>query len=248
MKFTSYDEVKVFVKNTNIHTLLCNENKNGALMLCGINHGYSKKDKYLDETGVDMMSSCKSFFSDIKTNNYPFRERIVSWFSLWGYNLERECAKPFSFEKSLFQTNWLQTCTSNIRGCDIAKECIDDSDSFFETCRMLEPKVVFFFGSNLIHAFSSKQLSGKVESIFGSKKGEAKFFQKDIESGGKILRRFKIGFLNYENLSVVSFPHPTGSRGVDSEYIKSVKIEISLAIKGWWEEHKKRLETYNCSC
>ena len=99
-----------------VHTLIGHENREGGLLLCGLNHGYSKEDERQDAAGIDRSDPNKSFFSDGKVNDYPFRNRIVSWFSLWGYELARSKEKAGDFERSIVQTNWLQTCSNNMHG------------------------------------------------------------------------------------------------------------------------------------
>ena len=132
-----------------VHTLIFDENKDGGLLLCGLNHGYSKEDERLDTSGVDRSDSHKSFFSDSEVNDYPFRNRIVSWFSLWGYELARVKEKAGSLERSILQTNWLQTCSNNMDGVNIEEACIDDSESFLHTCATLKPGIILFFGQKL---------------------------------------------------------------------------------------------------
>ncbi|WP_283744421.1 hypothetical protein [Sideroxydans sp. CL21] len=67
-----------------VHTLIGHENREGELLLCGLNLGYSKEDERQEAAGINRSDTEKSFFSDGEVNDYPFRNRIVSWFSLWG--------------------------------------------------------------------------------------------------------------------------------------------------------------------
>lgn len=224
-----------------VHTLITEENAEGGLLLCGLNHGYSKEDERLDNAGIDRSDPHKSFFSDSEVNDYPFRNRIVSWFSLWGFELARAKEKAGQFERSILQTNWLQSCSNNVKEMNVTDECIKDSDSFMQTCAALKPSVIFFFGRDLIQAFNSKKLNDKVESIFGARNGEIVWHQKDIYSNGKLCRRFRFGFLNYERLTVVVLPHATGAQGIAVDYIEAFKPEMSAVIGAWWEKHKSKL-------
>jgi ribosomal protein S25 len=233
-------EVKTMIELP-VHTLITDENKEGGLLLCGLNHGYSKEDERQDAAGVDRSDSHKSFFSDVNVNGYKFRNRIVTWFSLWGHPLVRLPEDAGPFERSIHQTNWLQTCSNNVKDLNIEDECIEDSDSFLQTCAILKPRVLFFFGKDLMWAFSSKRLSDKVESIFGEKIGKISWHQKDIYSNGKLCRRLRFGFLHYERLTVVVLPHATGAQGVSDDYIESFKPEMSAVIDTWWERHKAKL-------
>ena len=224
-----------------VHTLITDENKEGCLLICGLNHGYSKDDERKDAAGVDRSGSHKSFFSDMNVNNYEFRNRIVTWFSLWGHQLARLPKDAGPLERSIHQTNWLQTCSNNVDDLNVEDECIKDSDSFLQTCAILRPRLVSFFGKELMWAFSSKLLSDKVESIFGAKIGKISWHQKDIYSNGKLCRRFRFGFLHYERLTVVVLPHATGARGIAADYIEAFKPEMSAVIDTWWERQKVKL-------
>ena len=84
-----------------VHSLIGPENRDGGLLLCGLNHGYSKNDELRDVAGINRADPHKSFFSDGEVNDYPFRNRIVSWFSLWGYELARSRGEAGSFGRSI---------------------------------------------------------------------------------------------------------------------------------------------------
>lgn len=226
-----------------VHTLISRENREGGLLLCGLNHGYSKKDERLDTAGIDRSDPNKSFFSDREVNEYPFRNRIVSWFSLWGYNLAQSNKSAGAFERSIIQTNWLQTCSNNMRGINTQQACIEDNESFFQTCKALKPRLIFFFGKELFLAFASRALSSNVESIFGACIGKTSWLQKDVYFNSKPHRRFRFGFQEYEKLMVVVLPHPTGAQGMASDYIEAFKPEMAKVIEAWWAKHEEMLET-----
>jgi len=224
-----------------VHTLLGNENKNGGLLLCGLNHGYSKEDEKQDNAGIDRSDSYESFFSDKEVNDYPFRNNIVKWFNLWGYELAGSIANAGQFEKSIIQANWLQTCSNNMNGINKQQTCINDSDSFIETCSVLRPRLIFFFSQELLSAFTSNQLSKIVESIFGEKQGNIECKQKNVVHNGKLRRPLNFCFQYYENLTVVSMPHATGAQGVADDYIEAFKPEMTEIIDTWWHHHQKQL-------
>ncbi|MWJ26726.1 hypothetical protein GPM19_00640 [Halomonas sp. ZH2S] len=224
-----------------VHTRIIEENREGGLLLCGINHGYSKHDERQDATGIDRSDSHKSFFSDSEVNDYPFRNKIVSWFDLWGYELARSKRLAGRFERSIIQTNWLQTCSNNVRGVNTQRACIEEHKSFLETCSALKPGIIFFFGQEPLWAFTSPALSPKVETIFGARTGEIQWLQKTIYYNGKRCTRFRFGFQQYERLAVVALPHPTGARGIASDYIAAFKPEMSKIIDVWWAKHEETL-------
>ena len=55
-----------------VHSLIGPENRDGGLLLCGLNHGYSKNDELRDVAGINRADPHKSFFSDGEVNDYPF--------------------------------------------------------------------------------------------------------------------------------------------------------------------------------
>jgi len=224
-----------------VHTLICDENREGGLLLCGINHGYSKNDARQDAAGIDRSDSHKSFFSDSEVNDYPFRNRIVSWFELWGYELARSKPLAGPFERSITQTNWFQTCSNNVCGMNTQQACIEYHESFLKTCAALKPGVIFFFGKELLWAFTSPVLSQKLEPIFGARTGEIEWLQKNVYYNGRCCRRFRLGFQRYERLAVVALPHATGAKGIANDYIAAFKPEISDIIDDWWAKHKEKL-------
>lgn len=226
------------VEALQVHTLIGTENRSGGIMLCGINHGYSKQDEKLDTSGVDRSDPYKSFFSDKAVNEYRMRNRIVEWFRLWGYELAGRPETAGVFEKSIVQTNWLQTVTNNVSGVNVRTACIADCESFLLTCETLRPKVLIFLSQQLLWAFTSAELSDRVHAIFGTPITQTEWLRKEIREDGKVLRRFKVGFLEYEHLKVISLPHPTGSKGLADSYITSFKPEIGNVIDSWWAGHK----------
>ncbi len=227
--------------NLPIHTKIFEENKVGGILLSGINPGYSKNDELLDVAGVEQSDTHKSFFSDKEANDYPFRNNITKWFKLWGYDLKSSKKDATSFEKSIIQTNWIQTCSNNMNGTNTMKACIEDSDLFLETCEILKPKVICLFSKELMGAFNSAQLKPRVSEIFGFQIGTTNWIQKDVIDVGKNCRRFRFGFQKYEKATVISLPHATSSRGLADAYIADFKAEMSEILDNWWCEHKKKL-------
>lgn len=224
-----------------IHTLIGPENKQGGLLICGINHGYTIEDERKDNAGIDRSDEHKSFFSDMEVNDYPFRNRIATSFELWGHKLHSDKQFAGMFEKSLIQTNWLNTVSRDFRNADCRKTCIEDHSDFIEVCTLLRPKLIFFFGSGLLPAFTSNELKEKINPIFGEKIEETKWLQKDVVFEGTKRRRFKFGFQKYEGVTIISCPHATGSQGLANDYIAAFKPEISQIIGSWWQTHEKKL-------
>ena len=209
--------------------------------MCGLNPGHSAVDERRDKAGEDRSEPYKSFFSDKSVNDYPIRNTMVKWFELWGYKLESSPTTAGAFERSIIQTNWLQHESNNMHDQDIQKACIDNADSFIETCSELKPKMIFFLSKEILHAFSSNELSSRIEGIFGKKLNDPKCETKDITHNGKPHNKFKFFFQSYEKLEIVSIPHPTGTRSLADDYIASFKPEMESKIANWWHSHQKLL-------
>lgn len=220
-----------------VRTLICNENSTGGLLLCGLNHGQTAKEAQLENDGIAASIERKSFFSDASVNDFKFRNTIARWFELWGYPLKQDEEVAGSFERSILQTNWLPTCTKNMHGLNVPSTYVADSEELLEVCRVLEPRVIFFFGSSLIEAFNDIELRQSVESIFGKRHGKAAWRQKDVFADGKRRIRFRFGFQHFDRLTIVSLPHPTGAH-VASDYIEAFKAEMSEVINTWWLQHE----------
>lgn len=224
-----------------VHTLIREENQTGSLLLCGLNHGYSKNDERLDAVGVERADPYKSFFSDRRVNDYLYRNILVKWFDLWGYPLSGDEDLAGPFERSIVQTNWLQTCSHDLEGVNVQQECIAQCESFLATCAVLKPKVILFFGRELLWAFTSAALAPQVGAIFGQRLANTTHRKKDVYSNGMLRRRFEVAFQEFEHLSAVSLPHPTGSVGLADDYIAAFRPELSTIIERWWQCHRQML-------
>ena len=211
--------------------------------MCGLNPGHSAEDERRDQAGEDRSEPYKSFFSDENINKYGIRNNMVKWFELWGYKLESSPTTAGAFERSIIQTNWLQHESNNMHGQNVRKACIDNADSFIETCSELKPKLIFFFSKDILHAFASNDLSSRIESIFGKRQNDPYFKKNNVIHDGKKLRKFKFGFQSYEKLEVVSMPHPSGTPryGLHDRYVESFKPEMESKIANWWNNHQKFL-------
>lgn len=222
-----------------IYTQLFEENKSNGLMICGQEPGYSIKDEQRDKEGIDRNGPL-SFFSDKNVNNYDFRNKIVKWFGFWGYPLIDNITNVGSFEKSIFQTNWLHKPNRNNGSRSMKNEFINDPNMFLTICNTFQPGIIFLFSLNLHYALNSKRLEQQVKSVFGNPLSNMSVIQKDVISKGKSCTKFKFGFQKFKNVEVISTPHPS-SRGLSDEYIKAFKNEINPLIKAWWSKHKINL-------
>lgn len=219
-----------------VHTLITRENAHGALMLCGINHGYSDNDEKLDAAGIDRLDKYKSFFSDGAVNDYRLRNRLVTWISRWGLPLQRDAAAAGPLERSIVQTNWLQSCSKNVDGIPVRRACIEDSESFLRTCDRLRPALLVLLSKELLWALTSAELRPRVTDIFGGLQEPLNWVDQPV-AGAK---RFKIGRVRFERATVLSLPHPTGSKGLNDSYMTAQEV-VKHEISRWWAERQLRL-------
>jgi hypothetical protein len=50
-----------------VHTLIGRKNREGGLLLCGLNHSYSKDDERQDAAGIDRSDPAKSSFPNARS-------------------------------------------------------------------------------------------------------------------------------------------------------------------------------------
>lgn len=123
----------------NVATAKFAENYVEGIMVCGINWGG-------DPSG-NMTPEEPSFFSDKDVNDYPYRNRLLRWFQLWGHSLETVRGRDGAFERSIIQTNWLSDQRRTMHGQDTYETCVSNRDNFFLHLRALRPRLVFFFAA-----------------------------------------------------------------------------------------------------
>lgn len=188
------------------------ENQQGGLMVCGINWG--------GDPDVTAIPCTASFFSDAKTNNWPYRNRVVRWFSRWGHPLETDDRTAGPFERSIIQTNWLSTQSKNMSGSSIAAVCAADWFNFSFHLEKLRPRVVMFTSVALLEAMNSPRCLEAATSILGPPSA-LQIGKRDVNVGGKRLRRFRFGRQQWGATEFVAVPHPTGSKGLSDDYVAS---------------------------
>ena len=205
------------ISTLNLATAIFDENKNGGIMICGINWGGDPSDKPNPEK--------PSFFSDATVNNYPYRNRLLRWFQLWGQPLQTARGEDGPFERSIVQTNWLPDQERTMHGQDIFRKCIEQKDNFFAHVRALRPRVILFCGSTLIRVLNDPSCIEDATACLGSP-DKMKLLTKNVLENGKTLKRFRIGLQRFEHCNVVAVPHPTGSKGLSDSYIAAFRSEV----------------------
>ena len=215
------------MRNLNLgNTIFEGFNDKEGIMLCGYEWGFSKKDRErfkkaeLQEFG-DIQELNTSFSNKINVflESFPYDERIIKWFGLWGHPLERDNGP---FEKCIIQTNWCDTQNQNMHNVNRHKKLLKCKDNFLLHARKLMPRIIIFFGSDMIKVLNNSEVKNEFEEISGKENSKLKILQKEL--GNR--RRFKVGFQSFENCEIISLPHPSGSHGVSDDYIALFKKEI----------------------
>lgn len=199
-------------------------------MICGINFGYSAEDEALEKAGVTAEPEPLSFFSDKDVNNTRFRNKVLAWLSSWGFEFATQKGQEGAFERSFFQTNWLDTQTRSITsdGPITVSTLVQEADSFLRLLESRKPSVIIFFGGLMIEALNDIRIRERVVSILGERSGNAKIYRAELPNYTG--RRFKLLAQKFGETQVISLPHPQ-ARGISDEYVKALKPPIHVVHK-----------------
>ncbi|MDR1849918.1 MAG: hypothetical protein LBQ75_07750 [Zoogloeaceae bacterium] len=200
-------------------------------MICGINGGKSKKDEERAASGGQAEERYSSFFSDQgrspkAANNYRFRNRLLTWFiHCWGIKLETRRGHDGAFERSFFQTNWLDTQSHDAKG--ISHEVlVDGADGFLKLLEQREPSVIMFFGSGLIEALNDPRIRDRVINILGKWSGKTDGCTVDRcivdKFGRKTQIKFEMKTQKFGETYIIGLPHPQ-RWGLSDEYVEKLR-------------------------
>lgn len=203
-------------------------------MLCGINWGGDPTKPELHEA--------QSFFSDSSVNDYPYRNRLVRWFEIFGHPLIRKYGDEEHFERSIVQTNWLQGRAHDMRGVDLTTLCARSAGSFIHHVDVLKPKLIVLVGIALFSALNSPTVLAAIENLLGPSSAP-RTLQKTVIVSDRKMKSFRLGLRNFASASVVALPHPTGSKGLADAYIAAFKDEIGPVISKYRLELESRFST-----
>ena len=198
-----------------------------GIMLCGYEWGFSKSDQDSLQTNERKRSGVSHVFSNKAAeygeiaNSWKYDQRIIYWFELFGHKLSKKDTGG-SFEKCLLQTNWCDTQSNKMEG-DYWSKLLDPSqvDNFIAHIEMFKPRLIFFFGSQIIRILQSEKVLPRFIETAGAVTEPLSFQTKQFDG-----RVFNIGFQGFENCKTVCFPHPSGSHGLSDDYIKLFSTKI----------------------
>ncbi len=202
------------------------ENEQGGIMVCGINFGLSKKEEALEKAGVIPNVEVRSFFSDATVNDTRFRDRLLTWMSSWGIRLANQPGTEGAFERSFFQTNWLETQTNSVTSDGIINTnvLVQEADGILNLLDQRRPTKIILVGSKLIDAINDIRLRVRVESILGIRSGNAIIHRASPSDVHK--KYFRIYTQTFGNTRILCLPHAQ-SRGLTDEYMAGFQPVIS---------------------
>lgn len=197
------------------------ENLHGGIMICGINYGYSNEDEKNESKSSIQAPDPKSFFSDASVNQSKFKLRLLLWLSSWGLELNTEKGKEGPFERSFFQTNWLDTQTRSVTSNEpiTLDMLVKESAGILSLIEKRKPCVIILIGAKLIDAFNDISIRDKLVKSMGHRSGNAEARTADLP--GYQGRKFKMYLQKFGETKVVCLPHPQ-SRGLTNDYVKAL--------------------------
>jgi hypothetical protein len=205
-------------------------NDNEGIMLCGYEWGGSEEDA-VERERPKRTKDLKVVFSNKEPHHGPiawtwrYDTRIVKWFGLWGHPLSRE-GEGHDFEKCILQTNWCDTQNVNMTG-DYYQKLLqpDQIENFVQHIAYFKPRLLLFFGIKMISIMQQSSVLPRLEEILGKAISPPSIRQEPFQG-----KRFRIGFQKFENCDVIGLPHPSGSQGLQDEYIQLFSQEIGQSI------------------
>ncbi|MBV5347799.1 hypothetical protein [Lamprocystis purpurea] len=203
-------------------------NDRSGIMLCGYEFGFSKYDqehpeKTIRNEGVQYTFSNKSAFFGPRALSWRYDQRVIRWFELWGHKLNRD-GNGGGFEKCILQTNWCNTDGNKIDS-DYHEKLLapDQLENFVTHIEAFEPRVIFFLGSKIIQILQDGRVFPLFTKVVGNEIQKERLHFETRPFCGRV---FRIGFQGFERCTIISLPHPSGTRGLSDEYISLFAPEI----------------------
>lgn len=198
------------------------ENLSGGVMICGINFGYSSNDEVLEKSGILKETEAPSFFSDLSVNNTRFRNTVCKWLKNWGLPFSHEAEGETAFDRSFFQTNWINSQTRSVQSNEkiTIKMMVKESNGVLSLIESRKPSVIIFFGVQMIQALNDINIRTRVVSALGERPGNGEIYQASLKHYKGT--RFKLITQDFPKTLVLSLPHPQ-TIGITDEYMAALK-------------------------
>lgn len=198
------------------------ENLRDGVMVCGINFGFSLADEEMERSLNITKSEAPSFFSDKSVNNTRFRNTVLKWLKSWGLPFSHTAGAESVFDRSFFQTNWLNTQTRSVHSDEKITESmlVNESDGILGLIEDRKPSVILFFGAQMIRALNDISIRSRVVSALGERSGDAVVHQ--ASPTGHSGTRFKMLTQTFGDTLIISLPHPQ-TIGITDAYVAALK-------------------------
>lgn len=198
----------------------------GGILLCGINWGGRDGDAM-----AALVRRRQSFFADEAAGTYRYKERILRWFSLWGFPLATKKAEAGPLEKSMAQANWLAERSERSGHRSQPAYLLEHFEEFRAVIEAKRPRLCFFFGACLGVALekslrdSSKREA--LEKILGPLDSLPRSTVRETQNG----KRAKLHEVRFARSLFLCFPHPTGAFGLTNEEVACFAPEVRAALE-----------------
>jgi hypothetical protein len=225
------------VRYLNLATAPFPENRQGGLIICGINWGGPE-----DSTPLSHDVYGESFFSDGRyvAGPSPYRRNIIRWFDLLGHPLAMTEADAGPFERSIVQTNWMSDQAPNMRSKDTFSQLVATWENFEFHVARLEPRVIMFMGVGLLEAMNSAALAPRAERLLG-RSGSVRWEAPEVVYQGRARRSLSFGLQEFERANVVALPHASGTIGLTDGHIEALTPRVSPVIARYKADRGFRL-------
>ena len=153
---------------------------------------------------------------------------MLKWFEIWGYKLETSGENVSFLEKSISYTNWLNTKSKNLKGIDIFSELKRYPNNIISIINALSPRIIIFLSKQLIFALNEPTILKKLKASLGNNRllEEISLQKQNTEN----YKRFKVYKQEFDNCTIISLPHPSGSIGLKNENIQLFKENMSIIL------------------
>lgn len=199
------------------NSILPGFNDKQGIALCGYEWGYSKHDQYLDDNHSHEIeikpAEIRSFYQKAQVCSSSYDLRIIRWFEFFGHPLGGNNGLS-ALDKSILQTNW---CDSQAPSVSDYNQFLAPGNlqNFLKTMDAYRPKILMLMGARQIQYLQNPVVKAPFSEIFGREIAPVEIQAKPFSG-----RKFRVAFQKFEDVNIISFPHPSGSRGLADDYIK----------------------------
>jgi len=211
------------------HAVFSGFNDRRGLVLCGYEWGHTKSDQSIEQGSpqhaqMQAHLALPNTFHAKAWPDSPYERRLLKWFGLFGHPLGEDGGFS-AFDKSILQTNW---CADQAYAVDDYDKFLreENSTNFLAHMREFFPALIIFLGTRQLECLQNETVLPAFKAIFGEETSPLRWETDDRFSG----RKFRIGFQKFQNVSIISLPHPSGTMGLSDEYVSLFAEKIGREI------------------